>query len=179
MKKISSCFLIISIIIMMVSCTDYNENSHVSTTIMVSENSYDSESSTKNRYYDITNISTYVKDQFNAGSLQLETMVTKYNINDFEKNEIISEIFSNDNFFYKALMIDENTVIVQKNVIFQSVTGYVATKNETLDTIEDERYKNPILNIPSSLGYDGNNLSVDKYLGEFDEWHLYKYTAGL
>ena len=76
-------------------------------------------------------------------------------------------------------MIDDNTTIVQKNVIFQSATGYIATKNEMLDTVEDERYKNPILNIPSSFGYDGNILSVDDYLGEFEEWHLYIYSAGL
>ena len=179
MKKTLSIFLIVPMIIMMVGCTDRNENSHVSPNAVIPENSDYSESSAIYQYDDITSISTYVKNQFNAGSLQLETMVTYDNIDDFEINEIFSEIFSNDQYFYKALMSDENTIIVQKNVLFQSATGYVATKSESLDIIEDKRYKEPILNIPPSFGYDGNILSVLDYLGEFDEWHLYSYTAGL
>lgn len=182
MKKTVTFFLLVSMItMMMVGCSDQegNEISTSSSDVEIQESSDYSKNSDISQYNDITSISTYIKEQFDAGALQIETMVTNDNINDFEENERISEIFSNDQYFYKALMIDDNTTIVQKNVIFQSATGYIATKNEMLDTVEDERYKNPILNIPSSFGYDGNILSVDDYLGEFEEWHLYIYSAGL
>ena len=103
MKKTVTFFLLVSMItMMMVGCSDQegNEISTSSSNVEIQESSDYSKNSDISQYNDITSISTYIKEQFDAGALQIETMVTNDNINDFEENERISEM---PNIFTKHL----------------------------------------------------------------------------
>lgn len=169
MKKHYWAFVILLIIIMLARYTVYNESDGA--------NKYNSNSSDK--YNDVISIATYTKNQYDSGSLPLETVIQKDNLDNFEKDENILQIFSSDQYFYKSAMSDKDTVIIQKSVVFHSVTGYVATKKKNLDTIDDKSFINPILNIPSCLGYDGYIVWIENDLGKFADWYLYRYSAGL
>ena len=101
-------------------------------------------------------------------------------LDDLEKNEEINGIFDDENYcYYKLTMNDDNTVIIQKDVIFQSVVGYVATKNDALNTRKTDGIENPVMDVPSSLGYDSDLIVIAEYIGEIDEWNLYSYRAGM
>lgn len=120
--------------------------------------------SNSNNYDDITTISTYTKKQYDSGKLTLNTIIKNDSIDNYENDKTVSELFSNTYFSYKSVMHDEETVIIQKNVIFQSVTGYVTTK-KNLDTILEERFRYPIMNVTESLGYDNDIIMVEECLG--------------
>lgn len=129
------------------------------------------------KYSDIIELATFTMNQYNAGKLDIGNVIYDINIDEFEADSNISELFSSHEYFYKTIMKDENTVIVQKNVIFQSIIGYVVTTEKSLDTYEYGRF--PCLNIPSALGYDGDSVSIDGYIGECDNLFLYSFVAGL
>ena len=142
------------------------------------ESSSTSNSNTS-RYDSITKMASYAKSQYDKGTIQLGYVIKKENLNELEKNEEINDIFADENYcYYKLTMNDDNTVIIQKAVIFQSVVGYVATKNDALSTRKVEGIEDPVMDAPS-LGYDGGLIVIDGYIGEFDEWYLYSYTAGM
>lgn len=160
MKKVIF-IVFMSALFLMTGCTDYSEHGSA------------------DRYNDIIKIATYTKNQYDSYKLQANAIITSDTLKNYENDSEIAELFATDNCFYKSTMIDTNTVLIQKNVVFQSVTGYIATKSETLDTTKNENDKNPVLDIPSFLGYDGNLVTIEDDLGEYDEWHLYYYIAGL
>ena len=139
-----------------------------------------STSNSKTSKYDpITKMASYAKSQYDKGTIQSGYVIKTENLGDLEKNEEINAIFADENYrYYKLTMNDDNTVILQKAVIFQSVVGYVASKNEALSTRTVEGFEDPVMDVPS-LGYDGDLIVLDGYIGEFDEWHLYAYSAGM
>ena len=155
------CIAFLPIMLLTTGCTDYADQD------------------SSDRYSDIVQIATYTKNQYDSYKLQSNEIITSDTLKNYEIDSEIAEIFESEDYFYKSTMVDTNTVLIQKNVIFQSVTGYIATKNEKLNTTKNEHYRNPILNIPSSLGYDGDSVMIEDELGEYAEWHLYYYHAGL
>lgn len=170
MRKYCRVFIIPLIMIMLTGCSVYNNYSGCGEYSKVD---------VSDKYADVIAITEYTEKQYNSGKLQLGRVIWRKNLDSFEEDEKISEIFSGDYYFYKSDMHDEDTVIIQRDVIFQSVIGYIATKKDALDTVPDEIYKYPRLNISPSLGYDENAVWVESYLGDFEEWHLYRYNAGL
>ena len=132
------------------------------------------------KYESITKIAAYAKSQYDKGTIQLGYVINKERLDDLEKNDEINGIFDDENYcYYKLTMNDDNTVIIQKDVIFQSVVGYVATKNDALNTRKTEGIENPVMDVPSSLGYDSDLIVIAEYIGEIDEWNLYSYRAGM
>lgn len=150
-----------------------------------SDTSYESSLSPNSnigRYDSIIKMASFAKSQNDKGSLQLGYVIKKDNLEDLvrEKDEEIISIFDDENYcYYKLSMKDDNTVIIQKAVIFQSVVGYVATKNDTLNTRKAEGFEDPVTDAPSQLGYDSDLIVIDGYIGEFDGWNLYSYGAGM
>lgn len=139
---------------------------------------YSNSNSDQNRYDSILNIASFTKDQYDKGILKLEYVVKKENLSNFDNYEDIAEFFEDQNYFYKSTMSDENTIIVQKNVVFQSVKGYVVTKNEKLNTLKKEGHSDPIMYVPSTLGYDGDCIDCS-YVGKFDDWYIYSFIGGM
>lgn len=161
MRKHYCVFVVLSIIMMLTACTGSHDNN------------------LSDQYDDIMRIAIYTKNQYDSHTLQLEKKITRDNLDSFEKDENVSEILSDDEYYYMSAMMDEDTVIIHQNSIFQSATGYVATTKESLDTLDEDGYRDPLLNVPACLGYDNDRITIEKYLGAFEDWHLYRYSAGL
>lgn len=136
------------------------------------------ESNNTEKYSDIIALANFAKDKYNVGQLEIGTVISSSFPEDYEAYPDIAEIFSSDSRFYKVTMRDENTVIVQTNVIFQSAHGYLVTSEKSLDTYQpDGRY--PKLDIPDVMHYDGSLIYIERYIGELDGLYLYYYSAGL
>ena len=132
------------------------------------------------RYHSLIKLASYAKSQYDKGTIQSGYVIKKENLDDLEKNEEINSIFDDENYcYYRLTMNDDNTVIIQKDAIFQSVVGYAVTKNDTLSTRKTEGIENPVMDVPSSLGYDSDLIVIAKYIGDFDAWKLYSYRAGM
>ena len=69
---------------------------------------------------------------------------------------------------YFAIVLDDNTVMIGTDVLFQSVKGYVVTDQEF------DQYQ--VLDVPSYLNYDGNTIRLQIIE---DETGIYSYSAGL
>lgn len=131
------------------------------------------------KYSDIIALANYTKDKYDAGQLEVGTVIRSNFPKDYEAYPDIAEIFSSNSRFYKVTMRDENTVIVQTNVIFQSAHGYLVTSEKSLDTYLPDGSRYPKLDIPDVMHYDGSFISIEKYIGELDGLNLYYYSAGL
>ncbi|HAE51890.1 MAG TPA: hypothetical protein DCG30_01370 [Ruminococcus sp.] len=166
---------LIFLLIVLILCRYYVSESNYK-----SDSNYESGSEyelTSERHDSILSIASYTKSQYDKGTLKLGYVIANGNLDNYEKNKEIAEIFANHDYFYKAVMNDENTVIIQQVVFFHSVTGYIATKNETLNTTEEKH--RTVMYVPSALGYDNNLVIIDGYIGQFDKWHLYSYRSGM
>ena len=128
------------------------------------------------KYSDIIALANFAKDKYDAGQLEIGNVLRSHFPKDFGSDPDITEIISNHS--YKLTMRDENTVIIQTNVVFHMAFGYVVTSEKSLDTYQpDGRY--PRLDIPAGMGYDGSNVSIERYEGELDGLYLYYFNAGL
>ncbi|MDD6827361.1 MAG: hypothetical protein PUE12_14905 [Oscillospiraceae bacterium] len=143
-----------------------------------STDSYSNSNSNLNKYDAILSIASYTKEQYDKGLLNLEYVIYEDNLSNFDNHEDIAEVFKDEYYFYKSTMSDENTIVVQKTVFFHSVTGYVATKNEKLNTLKIEGHSDPVMYVPSNLGYDGDIIDCS-YIGKFDDWYLYFFRGGM
>ena len=141
--------------------------------------STNTESNNTEKYSDIIALANLAKNRYDAGQLEIGTVIRSNFPEDYEAYPDIAEIFSSDSRFYKVTMRDENTVIVQTNVIFQSAYGYLVTSEKSLDTYQPDESRYPKLDIPDIMHYDGSFISVEKYIGELDGLNLYYYSAGL
>ncbi len=136
----------------------------LSTTILIGCTATENSSENKS-YSDIIKITEFT---YNS---ETEKIITADNIREFNTDSDIIDIFKSDTYYYKSTMQNENTVVIQENVIFQSAKGYIATK--------DDKFNSPTLDVSTAFGYDGNIVTILKYLGEYNDWHLYSFDAGL
>lgn len=130
------------------------------------------------KYSDIIALANYAKDKYDAGQLEVGNILRSSDPKDFGSDPDISEIISNHS--YKLTVRDENTVIIQTDVVFHMAFGYVVTSEKSLDTYQSsigKRY--PRLDIPAGMGYDDSNVSIERYEGELDGLYLYYFNAGL
>ena len=137
------------------------------------------ESNNTEKYSDIIALANLAKNKYDAGQLEIGTVIRSNFPEDCEAYPDIAEIFSSTSRFYKVTMRDENTVIVQTNVVFQMAFGYVVTSEKSLDTYLPDGSRYPKLDIPDVMHYDGDCISIEKYIEELDGLHLYYYNAGL
>ena len=151
------------------STNDYSDIKEVTKSTTIQHNK-------KDKYYDLIKIAEFTKSQYDFSNLQIGNIIKADNIEEFEADSNIADIFSSDIYYYKAAMQDSDTVVVQNNVIFQSVTGYIATKKDSLDTCGEDYCS---LNISPSFGYDSNIVFIRNSCGEYDGWNFYFYIAGL
>ena len=129
------------------------------------------------KYSDIMALRNFAKDKYDAGQLEIGTVIRSNSPKDYESDPDIAEIFSNHS--YKLTMSDENTVIIQTDVVFHSAHGYLVTSEKSLDTYQPDGSRFPKLDIPDVMHYDGSSIYIERYIGELDGLHLYYYNAGL
>ena len=124
-------------------------------------------------YSDVAAIADFTSAQFDCGRLKTGDVIYRDSFDDYDADDRVSDVFNDDFYFYKSSMYAEDTVIVQKNVFFQSAIGYVATKKEELAAFDKMH------SVSRCFGYDGDIVSIDDYQGEYNGWHIYSYDAGL
>ena len=132
----------------------------------------------KEKYSDILELANFAKDRYDVGQFEIGTVIRSNDLEKFELDADIAKIFSNHS--YKLTMRDENTVIIQTDLVFHSAHGYVVTSEKSLDTYQKIDGKgDPRLDIPAGMGYDGCEIRIVRYEGELDGLYLYYYDAGL
>ena len=131
----------------------------------------------KEKYFDILELANFAKDRYDVGQLEIGTVIRSNDHEKFELDADIAEIFSNHS--YRLTMRDENTVIIQTDLVFHSAHGYVVTSEKSLDTYQIDGKGDPRLDIPAGMGYDGCKIRIERYEGELDCLYLYYYNAGL
>ncbi len=131
------------------------------------------------KYSDVIEIAEFTKRQYDTYNFQTEMLITADNIETFEESSNITDVFSSDTHYYKSAIQDGDTVVIQENIVFQSAKGYIATKKNSLETYSKDNYKEPVFDVATAFGYDADTVSVIKKLGEYDDWNLYYFVAGL
>ena len=129
--------------------------------------SYDYSQNTVNfRSQKLTTIGEYMFDRLHDGDFDTDIHLNK--------RELLEQIDNNPD-AYNAVrysdfedieFLDEHTVMITEEVIFQSVRGYLITDGQ-------KSYPNGFLELPGS-GYDGSGIYVD---GGSD--NIYSWSAGL
>lgn len=109
-------------------------------------------------------------DRYAEGTLAAGTKVSAEQIkawcdNDSELYKAIVEYREVQDYY--ALILDDDTVMIHTESLFQSVYGYVVTDQE-LNVPQ-------VIDVPTYLYYDGNSILVDS-IGEDG---IYKYSAGV
>ena len=104
-------------------------------------------------------------DRYAEGTLAAGTKVSAWCDNDSELYKAIVEYREVQDYY--ALILDDDTVMIHTESLFQSVYGYVVTDQE-LNVPQ-------VIDVPSNLYYDGDSILVDS-IGEDG---IYKYSAGV
>lgn len=110
-------------------------------------------------------------EKYDEGSLDIDSEVSVEQIavwceDDSEFRRAINKYEEVQDYF--AIVLDDNTVMIQTDVLFQSVKGYVVTDQEF------DQYQ--VLDVPSYLNYDGDTIRLQIIE---DETGIYSYSAGL
>jgi len=121
---------------------------------------------------DVLRIAGFTFGLADSGRISTDGSVTKRSIVNYTDNNDIVGIFNDDYYTNTTVLLDNDTVLVERDVIFQSAKGYLVTRN-------DKSLGSPsIITVP--LGYDGNRVAVT---GEVDFGcdgvKVYSYSAGL
>lgn len=121
---------------------------------------------------DVLKIAGFTFGLADSGRISTDGSVTERNIGSYTDNGKIAAIFSDGYYTNTTVLLDNDTVLIERDVIFQSAKGYVVTRNgKSLDSPTT-------LTVP--LGYDGNRVTVT---GEVDFGcdgvKVYSYSAGL
>lgn len=146
----------------------YSENTDISRTNEASRSSQDN-----GRYSDVMMLADYALTLQDSGKLETGKVLTEDNYAIPEASTEIQELFSSDWKCYKVTILDDRCVLVQTDVIFQSVKGYLVTAEQYPDTISKK------LKVPSSLGYDADQIGISSFAGEYSGKFLYHWYAGL
>ncbi|MDO4862952.1 MAG: hypothetical protein Q4A05_02180 [Ruminococcus sp.] len=120
---------------------------------------------------DVLRIAGFTFGLADSGRLSADGSVTERNIGKYTDNKRIIAIYNDDWNTNTTVLLDNDTVLIEREVIFQGAKGYVVTRN-------DKSIDSPTLTVP--LGYDGNRVGVT---GEADFGcdgvKVYSYSAGL
>ena len=111
-------------------------------------------------------LAEFAQEQYAAGKLAVGECVNQNNISEYaDDNSKAYKILAAKYAHYRVVLMDENTVLVQTGVEFQTAEGYVVSE----DVLVSGRYKVPF------DGYDANVVRIGDAIAE----NLYTYTAGL
>ena len=117
----------------------------------------------------ISKLADFTFKQYTDGKIEIGKVIYNANISDYSSDKSdIYDIYMSDINFYKTVMIDENTVLIQKTVYFHSVSGYIVTYDNSELPTE--------LTVPPALEYDADKIHISKRNG-YD--NIYIYDAGM
>ena len=124
----------------------------------------------ESEYDDVLAIADFNFALADSNKLSTRGVISRDNIKDYTSDEDIIAFYSDDYYTNKTLLIDKDTVLIEREPIFQSVKGYVVSRGEKSlanTTLE------PV------FGYATNSTHLDSEIKtDRDDLKLYSYMAG-
>ena len=130
------------------------------------------DTNTDSKKADVLRIAGFTFGLADSGRISNDDSLTKRNIGSYTDNKDIIGIFSEDYYTNTTVLLDNDTVLIERDVIFQGAKGYIVTRNDK------SLGSRSTLTVP--LGYDGNSVTVTGEADlDCDGVKVYSYSAGL